>query len=459
MTELILFRGLQGLGAGALFPISLAIIGDMFTPRERGRYQGLFGAVFGLSFILGPFIGGWITDNVSWRWVFYVNMPIGIAALVVIGAVLPNFHPPVKTTARDLDYLGIALFTAGVIPLLIGLTNKGLTNSQGKLHDWTDPSVGPVILLGLVLLAIFLYVETRAREPIIPLDLFRDRTYSATNLATFMVSFGMFASVIFLPRYYQAVRGISATKSGYMIWPLLVGLIGSSVLTGFLISRLGRYKVVLAISMVLVIVGSYLMTHLQANTTDAALWSWMFVMGIGIGPSMAGFTVVIQNSAPINQLGVATSTLTFLRQIGGSVGLAIAGTLFSQSFTQKLPGQLLAQGIPAPIVHQFTSGRSTAGQGNLTGVGLASKLHHVLPPQMQSLVPRIVAGVYDAFSLAIGQVFWLTFGASVVALLAVLVIPDLPLRDRSSFASQAADTIPGAEVPPERGAGGQVVAQ
>jgi hypothetical protein len=201
------------------------------------------------------------------------------------------------------------------------------------------------------------------------------------------------------------------------------------------------------------------MTHLQANTGNAALWSWMFVMGIGIGPSMAGFTVVIQNSAPINQLGVATSTLTFLRQIGGSVGLAIAGTLFSQSFTQKLPGQLLAQGVPGQVVHQFTSGRSTSGQGNLTGVGLAAKLHHVLPPQLQSLVPRIVSGVYNAFSLAIGQVFWLTFGASVLALLAVLVIPDLPLRDRTALSSQMADSIPGSEVSPGSGAGGQVVAQ
>ena len=459
MTQLIFFRGVQGLGAGALFPIALAIIGDLFTPRERGRYQGLFGAVFGLSFILGPFIGGWITDNVSWRWVFYVNMPVGIATFVVIGLVLPNFHPPIKTTARDLDYLGIALFTAGVIPLLIGLTNKGLTNSQGRLHDWTDPSVGPVILLGLVVLAIFLYVETRAKEPIIPLDLFRNRTFSATNLAVFMVSFGLFASVIFLPRYYQAVKGISATKSGYMIWPLLVGLIGSSVLSGFLISKLGRYKVILVLSMVLIIVGSFLMTHLQTNTSDILLWSWMFVFGVGIGPSMSGSTVVIQNSAPINQLGVATSTLTFLRQIGGSVGLAIAGTLFSQSFTQKLPGQLLAQGVPAPLVRQFTSGRSTSGQGNLTGVGLAARLHHVLPPQLQALVPRIVSGVYNAFSLAIGQVFWLTFGASVVAFLAILVIPDLPLRDRSTFASQAANTIPGGKIPPESGAAGQVAAE
>ncbi|MDQ2745061.1 MAG: MFS transporter, partial [Chloroflexota bacterium] len=310
MTELIFFRALQGLGAGALFPIALAIIGDLFTPRERGRYQGLFGAVFGLSFIVGPFIGGFLTDNVSWHWVFYVNMPIGLAALAVIAAVLPNFHPNTGIKARDIDYLGIALFTGGVIPLLIGLTNKGLTNAHGTLYNWTDLSVGGLIVLGLAILAVFLLVERGAKQPIIPLDLFRDRTYSATNVAVFMVSFGMFAAVIFLPRYYQAVKGISATQSGYMIWPLLVGLIGGSIGTGFLISRLGKYKTILSVAMALFVIGSFLMTHLQANTTDVVLWSWMFLMGVGIGPSMAGFTVVVQNSAPIRQLGVATSTLT-----------------------------------------------------------------------------------------------------------------------------------------------------
>lgn len=446
ITWLIIFRGLQGMGAGALFPISLAIIGDLFTPRERGRYQGLFGAVFGLSFIVGPFIGGWLTDNVSWHWVFYVNLPIGVLALVVIAMVLPNFHPAVATSARDLDYLGIVLFTAGVIPLLLGLTNKGLTDAHGKLYDWTDPSVGGLLLVSLVLLGIFLFVESRARQPIIPLDLFRNRAYSATNLAVFLVAFGMFASVIFLPRYYQAVKGISATESGYMIWPLLVGLIGSSIGTGFLISRMGRYKVVLIVAMVLLVFASFLMTHLTENSSNAVLWSWMFLMGLGIGPSMSGFTVVVQNSAPIRQLGVATSTLTFLRQVGGSVGLAISGTLFSQNFTQKLPERLIAHGVPTQVISRFSSGGSTSG-GNLTGVSLAAQLNRSLPPQLHPIVPRIVAGIHDAFSLSIAQVFWLTFGGAVAALLAVFVIPDIPLREHGAAVGMAADITPGAEVP------------
>lgn len=459
MTQLIVFRALQGLGAGALFPISLAVIGDLFTPRERGRYQGLFGAVFGLSFIVGPFIGGWITDNVSWHWVFYVNMPIGLLALTVIAIVLPNFHPKTGTTARDLDYLGIALFTGGVVPLLIGLTNKGLTNAQGQLNSWIDPSVGGLILFSVAILTVFLLVESRAKQAIIPLDLFRDRTFSATNLAVFLVSFGMFAAIIFLPRYFQGVKGISATASGYLIWPLLVGLIGSSIVSGIVISRTGRYKAILILAMSSFIIGSFLMTRLTQTTGDLALWSWMLLMGLGIGPSMSAFTVVVQNTAPIRQLGVATSTLTFLRQIGGTVGLAISGTLFSQLFIQKLPGSLLARGVPPQIVARFTNGGSNSNQGNLTGVNLAAQLGRSLPAPLQSLIPRLVAGIHDAFSLAIADVFWLTVGAAVVGLLAVLAIAEVPLRDRTGFSSPAADLITGAEVPVGSSSGGQVAAQ
>lgn len=450
MTELILFRGLQGLGAGALFPIALAVIGDLFTPRERGRYQGLFGAVFGLSFILGPFIGGYLTDNISWHWVFYVNMPVGFAALAVIAVALPNFHPNTGITVRDLDYLGIALFTGGVVPLLLGLTNKGLTNSHGQLNNWTDPTVGGLIVLSVVLLAAFLMVERRAKQPIIPLELFKNRTYAATNLATFVVAFGMFASIIFIPRFYQSVKGISATQSGYMIWPLLIGLIGGSVGTGILISRMGRYKVVMLVSMVILIIGSYLMTHLTTTTGNWALWSWMFLMGLGIGPSMAGFTVVVQNSAPPKQLGAATSTLTFLRQVGGSVGLAIAGTLFSQEFTQRLPGRLIANGVPPQVVKHFSPGGSSSSGGTLTGVHLQAQLAHSLPPQLQAVIPHLVAGIQDTFTLSITRVFWLTVVASVVSLGAVLAIKDVPLRDRAAGSAEAADLAPGAEVPVAR---------
>ncbi|HZU14200.1 MAG TPA: MDR family MFS transporter [Chloroflexota bacterium] len=445
MTQLIVFRGLQGLGAGALFPISLAIIGDIFTPRERGRYQGFFGAVFGLSFLVGPFIGGWITDNISWRWVFYVNMPVGLIALAVIAAVLPNFHPPVRTSIRSLDYVGIVVFTAAVVPILLGLTNKGLTNSHGQLYAWTDLNVGGLILLGAVLIAVFIAVEARAAQPIIPLGLFRNRSFTVTNVAVFMISLGMFSAIIFLPRYYQAIRGISATQSGYMVWPLLVGLMGTSIGAGMLVSKVGRYKWLMVGAMVFFVLGSFLMTHIQTSTSDPMLWLWMFIMGIGIGPTMSVSTVVIQSSAQPAQLGVATSTMTFLRQMGGTIGLAIAGEFFSEQFAKKLPVELAANGVPPAVIKKFSAHGSATGQ--LTGVGLRAQLAHVLPAPLHSLIPHIVAGVYDAFALAIGQVFWLTVGAGVAAFLAMLVLPDLPLRGRVHGAATAADVIPGAEAP------------
>jgi EmrB/QacA subfamily drug resistance transporter len=443
MTQLIIFRGLQGLGAGALFPISLAVIGDLFTPRERGRYQGLFGAVFGLSFIVGPFVGGWITDNISWHWVFYVNIPVGLAALVIIALVLPNFHPPIKTSARDLDYAGIAVFSAAIIPILLGLTNK--VASSGQVLAWTDPSVGGLILIGAVLMMVFLAIEGKAKQPIIPLHLFRSRTYSASNVAVFMVMFGMYASIIFLPRFYQAVHGYSATDSGYQIWPLLVGLIGSSIASGFAISRIGKYKLILVGSVMVFIVGGFLMTHLTATTSNEYLWFWMFLMGLGIGPAMSGFTVVVQNAVAKSELGVATSTLTFLRQIGGSVGLAISGTLFSQEFSAQLP-RSLAQHIPKLARQQVEAVLHRSGQSSITGVNLGAVLARVAPPDLRQWVPATVRAIHNAFSLAVGQVFWLTFWSALLALVATLLVREIPLRGPVTVAGEAAAGVPGSEV-------------
>src|SRR5437899_2284520 len=208
MWQLILFRGIQGIGAGSLFPIALAVIGDLFTPAERGKYQGLFGAVFGVSFFVGPGLGGFLTDVVSWHWVFYVNLPIGIISLYVIWRLLPNIrHPDVS---RNLDYLGALVFTVGIAFLLVGLTNK-------LSGEWTDQTVGGFIAIGVALSAIFVFIESRAKEPIVPLDLWRNRTYVSSMLATFLVSFGFFGAVIFLPRWFQVVQGSSATASGYQL--------------------------------------------------------------------------------------------------------------------------------------------------------------------------------------------------------------------------------------------------
>jgi len=432
MTELVLFRAVQGLGAGALFPIVIATIGDLYSPRERGRFQGLFGAVFGLSFIVGPFIGGWITDNISWHWVFYVNVPFGIASLVVLSTTLPGIG---RRTAspRDLDYLGIAVFTAGVVPLMVGLSNKGFVNSAGQLPDWTDLNVGGLIVLGLVILVGFVFVELRAREPIIPLDLFRGRDYSVSMAAVFVFGVAMFAAVLFMPRFYQTVRGVSATASGYYIWPLLVGLIGGSIGSGLLISRLGRYKWLMVGSAVVMVIGGFLLTHITADISDWTLWAYMLILGFGIGPSMAGFTVVVQNSVPVNRLGVATSTLTFLRQIGASVGLAVAGTVFSTQFANRLPQTLAAHGVPQQAIPQLlklSELLQSVGNGR-------SVLERILTGPAAVLVPKIIAGANEALALAVGDLFWVTVIAGLLGLSFTLMLRDRPLRSAREIRAEA----------------------
>jgi len=257
MFQLILFRGIQGVGAGALFPIALAVIGDLFTPAERGKYQGLFGAVFGISFIVGPALGGFLTDSVSWHWVFYVNLPVGLVSLYIIGRLLPTIKR--AGANRTFDFLGAGVFTVGISFLLVGLTNK-------LSADWTNFTVGGFIAIGLVLTAIFVWIESRTEEAIVPLDLWRIRTYVASMLATFFVSFGFFGAIIFLPRFFQVVRGDSATASGYEIFPLLIGLIGSSIVGGLIVSRTGRYKVLILSGLVTMTIGIALMTQLRADT-------------------------------------------------------------------------------------------------------------------------------------------------------------------------------------------------
>ena len=441
MWQLILFRGIQGLGAGALFPIALAVIGDLFTPAERGKYQGLFGAVFGISFLIGPGLGGFLTDNVSWHWIFFVNIPIGLISLAVIWKLLPTIKR--SDASRNLDYLGALVFTVAIGFLLVGLTNK-------QSGDWSDWFVGGFIGIGLALSALFALVETRAKEPIVPLDLWKNRTYVSSILSTFFVSFGFFGAIIFLPRWFQVVRHETATASGYLIFPMLIGLIGSSIVAGALVSRTGRYKAIVVAGLISMTVGITLMTQLRADTPYPILFLWMFVTGLGIGPTLSVFTIIVQNAVPFSKLGVATSNLTFFRQIGGSVGLAIAGTLFGQGLTDELPAQTdtvfaaMANQAPEqakPLIAQFQAtfnGAISSGQGidlnNQTGVGqsFGEAILHGVPKAFQGFiqpfVPQFDQAFNNAMSLAIAHTFWLAVGATVLGFVAALFMRELPLR-------------------------------
>jgi EmrB/QacA subfamily drug resistance transporter len=443
MWQLVAARGLQGLGAGAIFPIALAVIGDLFTPAERGKYQGLFGAVFGISALIGPALGGFLTDNVGWHWVFFVNLPIGVVALAIIWRLLPPIKHPER--ARSIDYLGSAVFTAAIVPILIGLTNK-------QTLDWGNPEVGGLILVGLAFTALFVWVESRALEPIVPLNLFRNRSISVSVIAVFLASFGFFGAIIFIPRWFQVVAGSSATESGYQVLPLLAGLIVSSVVSGQIISRTGRYRWLIVVAMVLLAVGLLLMTQIRGDTSLPQMWLWMVIAGMGIGPSLAAFTIVVQNAAPFAQLGAATSALTFFRQVGGTVGLAIGGTLFGSALVTELPKQLAASGVPAAITDRFAS--SAAATSDLGAVGdLGARILSSVPsqfrPVIEPYIPNIVTGFDNAFSIAIGSALWIGVAAAIVATLTTLFfLPELPLRKHhgpapvGARAGEAAEPMP-----------------
>jgi EmrB/QacA subfamily drug resistance transporter len=424
MWQLILFRAIQGLGAGALFPISLAVIGDLFTPRERGKYQGLFGAVFGIAFLVGPGLGGTITDNFSWHWVFYVNLPIGLIALGVIAWLLPTVRRP--DAARNIDYAGVLTFAAGVVPILIGLTNA-------ENGDWGSVGVWGLILLGIAFLGVFVWVESRAKEPMIPLHLFRIRSFTISMIAVFTAMFGFFGAVVFLPLWYQVVQGASATTSGYKLLPFLGGLILSSIVSGQIVSRTGRYKWLAVAALALAAVGVLLMTNLRADTPDAMLWTWMFIAGVGIGPSMAVFTIIVQNAVPFSELGAATSDLTLFRQIGGTVGLTFAFTLFRNFLGwDAIRTQVVNAGAPAQLVPiQPPAGFDT---GQLTNVGGSGpNFMGQIPAQFQ---PIFIDGLHRAFSIALANAMWLGVGALAIASLSVAFLHEQPLRQQFGEAAE-----------------------
>jgi EmrB/QacA subfamily drug resistance transporter len=423
MEQFILFRGLQGLGGGAVFPIALAVVADLYTPAERGKYLGSFGAVFGLSSLVGPGLGGFITDTWGWHWIFFINIPIGLISLFILWRLLPAIRRP--DAGKNIDYVGAALFTAAVAPFLLGLSNK-------QSAQWTDPSVGGLMAVGLVLGVAFIWWESRAADPIVPLGLFRLRTFSISVAAMFFAGFGFLTGVIFLPRWFQAVAGASATESGYNILPLLVGLIVSAVMSGQIVARIGRYKWLMFGSLLLLSVSLFLMTNLRTTTDRPILWLWMLLAGLGIGPSFAVFTLIVQNAVSMDRIGAATSSLTFFQQIGGTVGLTIAGTLFADRITTEIPTQLVAAGVPPDMVAAFASGGG-GGQLDLTGTGdLGAKILAATPdafrPIVEPQIPHIVQGIHEAISIAIANTFWAGIVAAAIAAVLVLFLHEVPMR-------------------------------
>ncbi|AIR98158.1 MDR family MFS transporter [Streptomyces glaucescens] len=340
MPQLIAFRALQGLGGGGLMVLSMAIVGDLVPPRDRGRYQGLFGAVFGATSVLGPLLGGVFTEHLSWRWVFYVNLPVGVIALAVIAAVL---HMPRKTARHVIDYLGTFLI-ASVATCLVLVASLG-----GTTWSWGSPQIIGLLVLGVLLAVAFVAVERRAAEPVLPLKLFRIRTFTLSALISLVVGFAMFGAMTYLPTFLQVVQGVSPTMSGVHMLPMVLGLLLASTVSGQIVSRTGRWKVFPIAGTGVTTLGLLLLHALDENSSDLRISTFFFVFGLGLGLVMQVLVLIVQNAVSYEDLGVATSGATFFRSIGAAFGVAVFGTVFAGRLGDKLTAAFRGAELPPGV--------------------------------------------------------------------------------------------------------------
>src|SRR6266581_7394766 len=437
MNQLIAFRAFQGLGAAALMPIAIAVVGDLFTPRERGKWQGVTGGVFGLSSILGPTIGGWITDHSTWRWVFYVNLPIGIIALLVLIFLMPTLRS--KNTGKvSIDYLGALLLIFWTVPLLLGFTWAG---SQYAWLSWQIISLFAGVIVFLALFILYeARLERRNAQPIIGPSLFKNRIFSVSLLVTMITSMGMFGSILFLPLYAQGVLGISATNSGLLLSPLMIGLIFSSVVSGQLVSRFGKYKWIAFVGMAITIGGSLLLQRLDVNSTYTQLIIAMVVLGLGLGFSMSLYTVIVQNALP-KVIGQATSGLTFFRSIGATIAVAAMGSLLTSAYVPGFHHALsstIKAAVPGKLLSVFDNPNVLLSPS--LQVQLQAKFA-AFGPTGKMLYTQLLQAVKIGLTSGIHNVFVLSTVFMCVGFVAIFFLKEIPLRGatRSATTSQASE--------------------
>jgi len=396
MTELIAFRALQGLGAGGLMVNAFAIIGDLVPPRERGRYQGIMAAIMSLAMIAGPLVGGFITDHLSWRWAFYVNLPLGAAALLLIATTL---HLPSRRSEHRIDWLGAGLLAVGITALVL------ITTWGGNEYAWGSAQILGLAALAAVSLAVFGFVERRAPEPILPLNLFANRNFSLISAIGFLLGFAMFGAINFLPLYQQTVQGASATNSGLLLLPMMLAAMVVSLFVGQAITRTGRYKIFPIIGGIGMTTGMWLLSTQDAYTSRAATGIYIAVLGLGMGFLMQTTLLIAQNSVEQKDLGVASSTATFFRSIGGSFGVSMFGAVFNHRFADEITTRLGAAGAKL----------TTAGA-------------RLDPTTIKALPAPVRLGLLESVAHAISNVFmWAVVFAVAIPVLA-LVMKEVPLR-------------------------------
>jgi EmrB/QacA subfamily drug resistance transporter len=417
MNQLIVFRVIQGLFGGLLFASAFTVLADIFPPAQRAKMQGFFGGIFGLASIVGPVVGGYLTDNLGWRWVFYVNLPVGILGVLMVA----SFLPFVRTTAswRDIDFAGAGSLVAGLIPLLVALS---LASQQG----WTSPEVLGLMAFGIAMLIVFFIIEQRVKEPIVPFRLFENRVFAVSIVVVFLSALGMFGMIIFVPLELQGVLGVSVTNSGLLLTPMMGGLIVASVIAGQLMVRIKRYHYLGTLGLALMVVGIYLMAQTTTSTAQSAITLAIILVGLGVGLTFPLYINAVQSALPHRYLGTGTSQIQFWRNVGGTVSSAILGTILAQ----RLPGAISDQvgKVQLPTGFKVPGGASASNPNSLLNPVAIAASRAKLPSQLAPLFDQVIHAIRTALALTLHDLFLIAIGLIALALVASLFLPDVPLR-------------------------------